>query len=188
MIARRLPLALASLALAAGLGACGNKQDKITEAETEGVYVDVGGLKYQVQISRQLNPRDSEDREFLTGVTEKPGADEAWFAVFIRAENDGDTPHRTAEDYEIEDTQGNEFRPLSMVQTDNPYAYRPKTLLGHKTLPGNNETAAQTSINGQLLLFKVPRSSFDDRPRELRIHDPDDPESIGTVNFDVWPP
>src|SRR3954467_5601935 len=106
MIARRLPLALASLALAAGLGACGNKQDKITEAETEGVYVDVGGLKYQGRRSRQLNPRDSEDREFLTGGTEKPGADEAWFAVFIPAENDGDNPHRVAEYYEISYTTG----------------------------------------------------------------------------------
>ena len=38
------------------------------QAETEGIYLDVGDLKYQVQISRELNPADIEDRDYLKGL------------------------------------------------------------------------------------------------------------------------
>ena len=32
-------------------------------------YLDVGDLKYQVQVSRQLNPSDTEDKAYLAGLT-----------------------------------------------------------------------------------------------------------------------
>ena len=52
---------------AAGCGA--NSETGIQQAATdEGQYLEVGGLKYQVQISRQLNPSDNEDRGYLVGV------------------------------------------------------------------------------------------------------------------------
>ena len=35
---------------------------------TEGTYLDLGGLKYQVQISRLLNPSSIEDRAYLVGL------------------------------------------------------------------------------------------------------------------------
>ena len=53
--------------VAAFVAGCGNKEAIITVAETEGVYVDVGGLTYQVQMSRFLNPGDVEDKEYLDG-------------------------------------------------------------------------------------------------------------------------
>ena len=39
-------------------------------AETEAVYVTLDGMKYQVQISRQLNPLLIDDRDYLDGSAE----------------------------------------------------------------------------------------------------------------------
>ena len=41
---------------------CGRGEGQVTTAETEGLYLDIGGLKYQVQLSRYMNPSDIEDR------------------------------------------------------------------------------------------------------------------------------
>ena len=65
---RQVVLLAADIALVAALGACGAKEDEITHGETEGAYLDLGELKYQVQISRQLNPADREDEAYLLGL------------------------------------------------------------------------------------------------------------------------
>ena len=56
--------AVAALALAG----CGEKADYVRFAETEGIYVDVGNLVYQVQLSRFMNPGDVEDRDYMRGL------------------------------------------------------------------------------------------------------------------------
>ena len=43
-----LLLALATAAFA--LAGCGNKTETVKSAKTEGIYIDVGDLKYQVQL------------------------------------------------------------------------------------------------------------------------------------------
>ena len=64
-----LPAVLAALAL----GACGDSHTKVTtgtyagESGANAPYLDVGPLKYQVQLSRQLNPANSEDSGYLAG-------------------------------------------------------------------------------------------------------------------------
>ena len=59
------------LALVAALFAgCGNKGEEVSEAETEGIYLTVAGLTYQVQMSRFLNPGDVEDAQYLMGLPE----------------------------------------------------------------------------------------------------------------------
>ena len=55
---------------AAVFSGCGNKQEIVTVAETEGDYVDVAGLTYQVQLSRFLKPGDVEDKQYLMGLPE----------------------------------------------------------------------------------------------------------------------
>ena len=60
-LARLVLLSLAALAALAAAG-CGNKDDDRTVAETEGIYVAVDELTYQVQISRILNPRTPRTR------------------------------------------------------------------------------------------------------------------------------
>src|SRR5215212_3391119 len=118
MIRRTFAVAL-SLALVASLAACGNKQSKTLRAETEGIYVDLGDLKYQVEISRPLNAADIEDREYLRGVTDELGPEDVWFAVFVRVQNESDKTQRPATEFDITDTQETKFNPVSIDEASN---------------------------------------------------------------------
>ena len=69
---RLATLSLAALA-ALALAGCGNKVDTAIVGETEGIYVGVDGLTYQVQISRILNPASNEDQAYLLGLPETEG-------------------------------------------------------------------------------------------------------------------
>ena len=182
---RRLLTSLAIVAVAVTVSACGNKQAETLHGDTEGTYLDLGGMKYQVQISRQLNPADVEDRAYLKGVTDQLGTDDVWFAVFVRVQNDSDKVQRPATAYEITDTQDNTYDPVAIDLKLNDYGYAPVPIVGKGLLPNPNSTAAQNSINGQLLLFKIPRANLDNRPLELKIHNPDDFQQVATVNLDV---
>jgi hypothetical protein len=181
---RRVLLVFLSLALVGGLSACGNKQSKTLKAETEGPYVDLGDLKYQVQISRQLNPADIEDREYLKGVTDQLGPEDLWFAVFVRVQNQSDKAQKPATQFEIDDTEDDTYNPVA-IDKSNDFAYDPVPIEGNGLLPQPDSIAAQNSINGQLLLFKIPRASLDNRPLELKIHNPSDFQQVATVNLDV---
>ena len=108
--ARLLLLALTAIA-ALALAGCGNKEQEgeTIVAETEGIYVNVDGLTYQVQLSRILNPADIEDAGFLRGTSEgvAPGKDEVWFGIFMRVQNESKSEtFRTADTFEMEDTAG----------------------------------------------------------------------------------
>ena len=184
MLRRMLAVAL-SLALVASLAACGNKQDKTLTAETEGIYIDLGELKYQVQISRPLNAADIEDRDFVRGVSDKLGPEDVWFAVFVRVQNESSKTQKPATQFDITDTEEHQFNPVSIDTKINLFAYNPVPLEGKGLLPNPDATAAQNSINGELLLFKMPRTTLDNRPLELKIHNPDDFQQFGTVNLDV---
>jgi hypothetical protein len=182
---RRLLAVAMSLALVAALSACGNKQRQTLHAETEGIYVDIGDLKYQVEISRTLNPADPEDRDYLRGVTAQLAPQEVWFAVFVRVENESNSPRHPAQQYDITDTQDNVFNPVSVDLGSNVFAYDPVTIPGKGLLPNVNAIASQNSIGGEMLLFKMSRQTLDNRPLELKIHNPADFQSFGTVNLDV---
>jgi len=184
---RRL-LMLLVLATALVVGGCGNKEKTTTEASTEGIYLDVGGLKYQVQISRILNPSDIEDRNYLTQLpqgTLPPKGDEAWFGVWVRVQNTNDGKSLpTASNFEIRDTQGNVFRPYAQV--GNVFAYQPVDKLGPQmVLPPPDAPAGSGPIQGSLLLFKLTTTSLANRPLEFRIISPTDPTNVGTVDLDV---
>jgi hypothetical protein len=186
----RRPLAALVLALvvALPLAGCGNKKDVIKFGDTEGVYLDLGPLRYQVQISRELNPADVEDKAYLTGVARrdavlKPG--ESWFAVFVRVENDHDFSAPSASQFELTDTQDNVYRPVPIART-NPFAYVPSRLPGKSTMPKSGSVAqANESVDGQLVLFKLKTSSFANRPLVLKILGPTVPQDEVTVDLDV---
>lgn len=84
-----LALLLAGL-LAVGLIAtgCGEEEEELDVEE--GVPVELGELRYNVQITRFLNPHDAEDRAYLRGEREAP-ANEEYLAVFMTVENEGDS-------------------------------------------------------------------------------------------------
>jgi hypothetical protein len=188
MTRRRLALIACSLVAAAPLAGCGNKEDVIKSADTEGAYLDLGQLRYQVEISRQLNPADVEDRAYLQGIPRsvaalKPG--ESWFAVFVRVENDYKTPRKAATQFELTDTQGTIYRPVAIPRA-NPFAYEGGKVAGKSTLPPAGSVAQlNESVGGALVLFKVKTTSFDNRPLELKIFGPTVPQDEATQGLDV---
>lgn len=174
--------------LAAGallLSGCGNKQETRTLGKTEGVYVTVADLTYQVQISRVLNPADIEDQSYLKGVgpgVTPPAADENWFAVFMRVSNPTGERLEPTSQFSIVDTQDNKFEPLPV---DNPFAYRPSMLRASQIYPDQNSVAGQGVIQGSMILFKVKIASLQNRPLELKIESEVTPPSEAVVDLDI---
>ncbi len=176
---RLLPLSLA-LAASLVLAACGQEaqdpsggfQTEIAQvAETEAIYIDLDGLKYQVQVSRQLNPGLVDDRGYfadLPGETRELGDDEEWFGIWLRAENNEKKAHRLTDRFEIVDTQENVYRPIEFGP-NNPFAYRPDVVQANENYPDPNSPAGERQPQGSLILFKVKRFSLDNRPLELII-------------------
>jgi hypothetical protein len=176
--------ALLCALLAAG---CGNKEEGgVTVADTEGIYLDVDELKYQVQISRYMNPNDVEDRSYLIGLptsTAEPSGDETWFGVFIRVQNTTDETIAPANDFEIVDTQDKVYRPIPLDTNINPFAYRPDPIAPKGLIPEADSVASEGTIQGSLLLFKVKTESLQNRPLEFRFKRGSGTE--GVVDLDV---
>jgi hypothetical protein len=171
--------------VAAGCGA--NSETGIQTAATdEGQYLEVGGLKYQVQISRQLNPSDNEDRGYLIGVPSgvQPAPGEVWFAVFMRVQNDGDRPERATSDYSITDTQDNTFRPVPLSK-QNVFAYRAHVLQPGDLIPLADSAAATDPIQGSLILFKLKTDDLQNRPLTLHISEGGAAGQTASVELDL---
>ena len=190
---RRLPTLLIVALLAVVGAACGNRtSEPITEGETEGIYVQVAGLKYQVQTSRQLNPLTSDDQSYLQGLAPEDARlrpDEEWFAIFMRVESDDpeNPPLPSAVDFEIRDTQENVYTPVEFVQARdrNTFVYQSRIVAPGDTQPLPDTPAGERPPYGELILFKVRRFSLDNRPLELIIKSRQVPQTEGTVNLDV---
>lgn len=182
---------LALLLTGAVLGACGKHHDeeaRVQHLESEGFYLSLGELKYQVQISRQLNPDDIQDRPLLQGVPEEErqlDADEVWFSVFLQVENEADEPLEPSDDIEIIDTQERVFEPLELEES-NVFAYRPDDPIPPGlTIPLGDSPAYDSPIRGMLLLFKLPSTALDNRPLELKIESSTKPPQTGIIDLDV---
>jgi hypothetical protein len=181
----RIVLSTALVALAVG---CGSGTGQVTSAETEGLYLDINGLKYQVQMSRYLNPDDIEDREYLVGLpegTEELGADEIYFGVWVRVENTSeDETLPAASRWEIHDTQENIFRPLPVDGDINPFVYEAVEVPPKTVIPLATSAAGQGPTQGSLLLFKLKIDSLQNRPLELKFSNGGD-STEGTYDLDV---
>src|SRR4051794_35463524 len=100
----RTVLLVAMFAVALVASGCGNKETVVTEAKTEGIWIDAGPLDYHVQGSRLLEPGQTPDSAYLKGLsdgTPQPKGDEVWFAIFLRIENRSDGTVPTARDFEV---------------------------------------------------------------------------------------
>jgi hypothetical protein len=193
---RRIATAATAVALAAGLSACGSSHSALTFADmsVNGVYVQLGPMNYQVQISRQLNPWDVEDRNYLLGLPSGLSLRHfsAWFGVFIRVENPSKTPSPSPSlgDFYLTDTEGTTYRPIALNTHANQYAYQQTTVIGGGAPRGgvipNPDTAAGTGpVGGAELLFEIPLTAYDNRPIELHIVNPTDPSDRAIVALDV---
>lgn len=165
---RRLVLPIVAVAATTGLSACGDDGPQKT-AESEGTSITLGKLEYQVQISRQLNPTDVEDKDYLVGIPPTQQglkADEVWFGIFIRVKNPSQKTLETSDEFVLEDTVDESYFP---VETSSLVGYKPTTLTPGDLFPHSNETAAYGPTQGKLLLFKLTNTTLDNRPLELKI-------------------
>ena len=194
---RALTVSLLGLALAVSFAACGNKEETVTDADTEGIYIDISGLTYQVQVSRELNPRDIEDQAYLKGLP--PGTPplrptESYFAVFLKVWNEDSEPARAAEEFRVVDTQYTEglpcertkgcFEPIALDTRVNQFAYAPTQLDPGESYPPASSTAYEGVISGSMLIFKIPYASYDNRPLDLKVKSAAS-ETEGTVRLDL---
>ena len=134
-----------------------------------------------------LNPTDREDSGYLIDLPadQQLKPDENWFAVFMRVENDSDKAAPATDAYSIRDTQGNVYKPIAMGPK-NVFAYRPAVLQPKDILPLPSSAAAENTIQGAMLLFKIPVANFQNRPLELLIPPPAGVGGgTGTVDLDV---
>jgi hypothetical protein len=168
--ARLILLFLAALGALAVAG-CGNKEETAIVADTEGIYVGVDDLTYQVQISRVLNPSDTEDKSYLIGMPagEEPAPDEVWFGVFMRVENETDQQLTSTDAFKITDSQGTEYEPVELDPAVNVFSYQAAPLAPGHVLPPLDSAPSDNTIQGSLVLFKLTVDSLANRPLELEI-------------------
>ncbi len=188
----RRPIAVLLVLLAGGgLAACGkhrNEEAPVQHIELEGHYLKLGDLKYQVQITRQLNPDDVQDRAYLQGVPEDErelAPDEVWFGVFMQVENEAEEPRTPSGDIEVIDTQEKVYEPIDLDES-SPFAYDPtQPIPPGEVMPLPGTPAYNTPIQGALLLFKLKSISLDNRPLELKIEGTGTPHQTGIIDLDV---
>jgi hypothetical protein len=182
---RRLATTVAvAIAAATSLTACGSEEP--THGDTEGIYVNTGDLKYQVQISRQLNAADFEDSDYLTGLPagDQLATGQEWFGVFIRVFNMTGEAHPAAAEFKIRDTTGKTYTPVALDTKINRVAYRALTVGSGDQIPVPGTLARDNLTQGGLILFKVNSASYASRPLELEIMPPGGGRSA-TVDLDV---
>lgn len=183
---RRLLTALSALVLAVGVSACGNKvahphsEPDVDGSASSGFYVDAGSpaVTYQVQISRELNPYDTEDKTYLQGVSAANlslSPSQEWFAVFLKAWNQSNVPITTTSKFTISDTQGNVYYPIPLNTAENDLAWTPTRLRPNQSQPLADSPGWYDSTQGNLLLFKINNdmsneSAYSNRPLLLNIY------------------
>jgi hypothetical protein len=187
MFRRLFALTLLATALT-GLAACGDKEATVAEGESEAIFVTLGNLQYQVQMSRQLNPADAGDSDLLAGIDPAEsslGAEDLWFGVWVRAFNSSDSAASTADDFKIVDTRGEEFEPM-IVEESNKLVFRTAPVEANGgQYPNPNSAAANLPTTGAILIFKLPYPVLDYRPLELEIESTELPGKKASVTLDV---
>jgi hypothetical protein len=176
---RRLLSALSAVALAVGVSACGHKtahphsEPFVDGSASSGFYIDAGKITYQVEISRELNPYNTEDKTYIQGV---PPADlsvspsQEWFAIFLWAKNQSSSPAYTSGRFTITDTQGNTYYPIPLNSAENDLAWTPMLLRPEQSQPLADSPAFYSPTQGAEVLFKINDSVYSNRPLLLNIY------------------
>lgn len=175
---RGLAIVLAITSLALGASACGSEEEDLV---VEGEPIELGDLRFNVQLTRLLNPTDAEDSEYLRGVPQPP-PEQDYLAVFMEVDNEGDEPTRlpAASDIEVRDSLGTAFEP---VETESLFALE----LGAPIEAGGQAPAEDTAarsgpVQGAFVLFLIDQQAPENRPLELEIEA--DGEH-GTIELDI---
>src|SRR5919109_808456 len=95
---RRLALAACLLGLSVGVAACGDEEQGVDEPAREGLALELDGIDYNVFITRELNPRITPDKAYIT---EEAPPGESLYGIFIQACNHSDEPRQTVSDFVV---------------------------------------------------------------------------------------
>lgn len=165
---------LAATALA--LASCGHPSEEagIEEPAREGLAIPIGDAYYNVFQTRQLNLATVPDRNYYDG--EPASKEDALYAVFLQACNRSKRPVETADHFAVVDNQGEEFEPLELPE-ENAFAYEARRLEPDECIPEVGSVAQQGPAGAAMLLFELPIDATENRPLELEVQAPLDPES-----------
>lgn len=175
----RRPIALILLAGATllAVAACGAEEELEVK---EGEPVELEGLRYNVRLSRFLNPNDREDAAYLVGRPRAP-AGKDYLGVFIRIENDSESSVTPPAGISVRDTSDNEYEPVASASL---YALDFDTAIeAGADVPAPDSPAASGPVNGAMVLFLVDRSVSENRPLRLEIPAPGG--ESGSVELDI---
>jgi hypothetical protein len=178
----RLAAILAAVvAIAAGvvLSGCDTAPENADQV-SEGQGIKIDDLLFNVQITRELNPFDTEDKAYLVG-QKQLGPDQYYLGVFMRVQNEGDASVQVPTDLSVVDTVGDTFKPLP---SDSLFALKlGDTLHAGDQLPEGESVAANGPIQGSMVLFRIDSSAIQDRP--LTLHITTSTGSTGEVELDI---
>ncbi|HEX4720558.1 MAG TPA: hypothetical protein VH300_18705 [Thermoleophilaceae bacterium] len=161
-------LALVAIGVLTG---CGKSSNKPGETVREGLSTPLGGLRYTVFLTRQLNLANQEDKGYVPGRKEAPPG-KGLYGVFIEACNQsGSKGAIAASRFYIQDSQGNRFAPQGLAH-NNPYAYQGGPVPPQNCMPRSGSLAALGPTSGALLLFELPLADTENRPLTLHIQGP----------------
>lgn len=182
----RVALAVCLAALAGGLAACGDEDPSgvagasvVNEEAVEGEPLELGELTYNVQITRFLNPDDTEDSEYLRGQPPPPEG-RSYLGVFVLIENETEDAHPSATDYVVFDTLDQEYQ---VIESESPYALEiGAEVPAEGQIPIPNTTAATGPNHASLMVFLVDDTVSDNRPLRLEISSED---GSGDIILDI---
>ena len=168
-------LALALL----GVAGCGNDLGK--EAD-EGVPIQLGDLKINVQETRFLNPAQPDDKQYLEGQQLPTPAGKSYLGVFLTIHNTGDNPVRIPAnaDMSVVDTTGVAYQ--SIPSHTDFAAPLGSTLAPGGDIPAPGTAAANGPTQGALVLFLVDQGVSENRPLKLEI---DFQGETGDITLDI---
>jgi hypothetical protein len=169
-------LALALL----GVAGCGDN-DLGTEAD-EGVPIQLGDLKINVQETRFLNPAQADDKEYLAGQQLPTPAGKSYLGVFLTIHNQGDDAVRlpTNAQISIVDTTGAAYQ---SIPSGTDFAAPLGTeLAGGGDIPAPGTAAANGPTQGAIVLFLLDQGVSENRPLKLEI---DFQGETGDITLDI---
>lgn len=166
-MSRWLRIALGAVLALGLIAATGCGKTPLSELK-EGQNFELGGLRYNVLITRFLNPAQVEDAGYVTGQPPAPPG-KRYLATFLLVNNIGHQilglPGRT--DLKITDTTGASYQPL---QSKSLYSFPYGASIGTgEQVPAPDSVAANGPTQGAMELFLVNEGVTENRPLKLHV-------------------
>jgi hypothetical protein len=161
-----LALAIVLALTLVGVAGCGNDLGKSAD---EGVPIQLGDLKINVQETRFLNPGQPDDKEYLAGQQLPTPAGKSYLGVFLNLNNEGNQQIRLPANAQVSvvDTTGAAYQ---SVPSHTDFAAPLGTeLAGGASIPSPGTAAANGPTQGALVIFLVDEGVSDNRPLKLEI-------------------